>query len=120
MVGQFSKSFSKALKTASSLISLRIAWRVKVPIECGSGTTTLPAFFNKMIADTAFDEEKKKYMREDRVLIRDKEQLFYYRAYRSVIGVPQPFSIESKICPLCNSNLDENATYCRTCGAYPI
>jgi asparagine synthase (glutamine-hydrolysing) len=107
------KAFEKTLPR-------EIAWRVKTPIEYGSGTTTLPNLFNRNISDTEFNEKRRRYLAKDRVTIRDKEQLFYYEVYRSLIGIPHPTSIEGKICPQCNSNIPENATYCRTCGAYPL
>lgn len=97
-----------------------VAWRVKVPIEHGSGTTTLSSLFNQKVSDTEFDEKRRKYLEEDKVIIRDKEQLFYYETYRSVVGVPHLRGVKGKICPQCNSNVPEEATYCRTCGAYPI
>ncbi len=97
-----------------------IIWRVKTPIEAGSGTSTLPQFFNNEISDLEFMEKKKTYQVEDHVTIRDKEHLFYYEIYRSIFGVPSPSTKTGKVCPQCNSNVKENATYCPTCGAYPI
>lgn len=98
----------------------RVVWRVKVPIECGSGTTILPKFFDEKMPDHEFKEKRRRYLIEDKVTIRDKEHLFYYEVYRSVIGVPHPTGTEVKICPYCHSDVPEKATYCRTCGAYPI
>lgn len=97
-----------------------IAWRRKDPIEVGSGTTTLPSFFNLRIHDSEFEDKQKKYLEEDKVAIRDKEQLFYYEVYRSTVGVPHPTNPKGKICPQCNSNVPERTTFCRTCGAYPV
>ena len=97
-----------------------VVWRVKVPIEIGSGTSVLPSLFNRMISDVEFEEKRRRYLEEDGVTIRDKEQLFYYEAYRSVMGVPYPSDPKGKMCPQCNSNVPQKATYCRTCGAYPI
>ena len=97
-----------------------ILWRVKIPIEYGSGTTILPNLFNSKIPDKEFEKKRRKYLAEDGVTIRDKEQLFYYEVYRTVIGVPRPAGKGGKVCPCCHSNVPENATYCRTCGAYPI
>lgn len=97
-----------------------IAWRTKDPIEVGSGTATLPSFFNLRIDDSEFEDKRRKYLEEDKVTIRDKEQLFYYEVYRSTVGVPHPIDPKGKICPQCNSNVPEKATFCRTCGAYPI
>lgn len=97
-----------------------VAWRVKTPIEHGSGTTILSSLFNQKISDAEFNRKRRKYLDEDKVIIRDKEQLFYYEVYRTVVGVPHPIDSKGKICPQCNSNVQEAATYCRTCGAYPI
>ena len=96
-----------------------IVWRVKTPIEYGSGTTALPSFFNSKISDPEFEAKKREYFEGDKVTIRDKEQLFYYEIYRSAVGVPKP-TRRGRICPQCNSDVQERATYCRTCGAYPI
>ncbi|NVM30004.1 MAG: hypothetical protein HWN65_14270 [Candidatus Helarchaeota archaeon] len=107
-------------KTYEGILPRAIAWRVKTPIEVGSGTTILPDFFNQKISDIEFLDKKKNFKIEDRVTIRDKEQLFYYEIYKSVIGTPHPVDENGKICPQCNSNVQERATYCRTCGAYPL
>ena len=107
-------------KIYEGILPRAIAWRVKTPIEVGSGTTILPDFFNQKISDIEFLDKKKNFKIEDRVTIRDKEQLSYYEIYKSVIGSPYPVDENGKICPQCNSNVQERATYCRTCGAYPI
>ncbi|MFX1449840.1 MAG: asparagine synthase C-terminal domain-containing protein [Promethearchaeota archaeon] len=97
-----------------------IVWRDKAPIEQGSGTSTLPNLFNQRISDSDFIEKKRNYLEEDGVKIRDKEQLFYYEVYRKSIGVPKAINPNKKTCPDCNSNVDNEATYCKICGAYPI
>ncbi|HID19288.1 TPA: asparagine synthase [Candidatus Bathyarchaeota archaeon] len=107
-------------KAFENLLPREIVWRAKTPIEYGSGTTTLPNLFNRKISDEEFEEKRGKYLAEDGVIIRDKEQLFYYEFYRSLIGVPNPSGDGSKVCPYCRSDVPEKATYCRTCGAYPI
>ena len=107
-------------KAYEKLLPREVTWRVKTPIEFGSGTTALSALFTRKISDAEFDDKKGKYLAEDEVTVRNKEQLFYYEVYRSVIGVPHPTSMEGKVCPQCNSNVADEATYCRTCGAYPI
>ena len=107
-------------KAFENMLPKEIVWRTKTPIEFGSGTATLPSFFNSIIPDIGFDEKKSKYLDEDKVTIRDKEQLFYYEIYRSEIGVPHPTDPNGKICPGCNSNVPHASTYCRKCGAYPV
>lgn len=98
----------------------KIVWRAKTPIEYGSGTTTLPNFFNQKIPAEEFEAKQQHYHKKDKVMIRDKEQLFYYEIYRSALGIPHPTDPEAKLCPQCHSNVTEKSTYCHTCGAYPI
>jgi len=107
-------------KAFDDMIPEDIVWRVKTPIECGSGTSILPNLFNERISDEEFKDKKCRYFEEDKVMIRDMEQLFYYKVYKSVIGAPRPTDLKGKLCPNCNSNIVKGATYCRTCGAYPI
>ncbi|MFQ6080538.1 MAG: asparagine synthase-related protein [Candidatus Bathyarchaeia archaeon] len=107
-------------KAFENILPEEVVWRIKTPIEYGSGTTVLPSLFDQNISNGEFEEKRSKYLEDDRVVIRSKEQLFYYELYRSVIGVPHPTDSKRKICPQCNSNVAEKATYCRTCGAYPI
>jgi len=107
-------------KAFEGILPDEIVWRAKVPIEIGSGTTILPKMFSQKISDQEFEEKRKKYLAHDKVVIRDKEHLFYYEIYRSTVGVPYLISSQGKKCPQCSSNVDEAATYCRTCGAYPI
>ncbi|MEM2911551.1 MAG: asparagine synthase-related protein [Candidatus Bathyarchaeia archaeon] len=107
-------------KAFENVLPPEIAWRRKDPIEVGSGTTTLPNFFNMKIGDSEFEEKKRNYLEMDKVTIRDKEQLFYYEIYREEIGVPHPKDPMGKICPQCNSNVQQGLSFCRTCGAFPV
>jgi hypothetical protein len=68
----------------------------------------------------ARDEKSRRYFVEDKVMIRDKEQLFYYEIFRNQIGIPNQVNLKGKKCPQCNTNVLDISTYCRTCGAYPI
>jgi len=106
-------------KAFEGILPDEIVWRVKTPIEHGSGTTTLPALFEQRISDEEFQEKRRKYFENDGVTIRTKEQLFYYEVYRSTVGVSHRAKWR-RICPYCNSSVKEDAIYCRTCGAYPI
>jgi asparagine synthase (glutamine-hydrolysing) len=108
-------------KAFDGILPDEIVWRVKAPIELGSGTTILTSVFDHKISDEEFEEKRRKYLEDDRVVIRNKEQLFYYQVYRLTVGVPHfPAKGKGKVCPWCNSNVNEKATYCRICGAYPI
>ncbi len=107
-------------KTYEDVLPPEVRWRDKNPIEVGSGTTILPEFMAKKISDSEFAAKKKEILEKDNVTIRDKEQLIYYQAYREVVGVPNPEDPNARTCPQCNSNVPENASVCKTCGAYPI
>jgi asparagine synthase (glutamine-hydrolysing) len=110
-------------KSFEGLLPNEIIWRAKIPIEYGSGTTVFPRLFGERISDGYFQEKAKKYLEEDQVSIRDKEQMFYYEVFRSLIGTPiKIFSkAKGKLCPYCKSKGgDERSNFCRVCGAYPI
>jgi len=107
-------------KAFENVLPPEVAWRVKMPIEFGSGTSVLTNLFSSNISDAELEEKRAKYLEEDRVTIRDKEQLFYYEVYRSVVGPPRPTDFEGKICPFCNSSAPSTSTYCRRCGGHPI
>jgi asparagine synthase (glutamine-hydrolysing) len=106
-------------KASEKLVPPEVAWRAKAPIEVGTGTTILPWLFESRIADTEFKKKKGKYLKEDGVTIRDKEHLYYYEIYRELIGLPSTTG-DARRCPQCGAGVDENASFCRTCGAYPI
>ena len=105
-------------KAFENIIPQELAWRVKAPIEVGTGTTVLPSLFDSRISDPEFSEKERRYLNEDKVVIRNKEHLFYYEIYRKVIGVPYARVSSAKTCPDCGSNLEEGASFCRICGAY--
>ncbi len=107
-------------KAYEDVLPPELRWRDKNPIEVGSGTTILPKYLAKKISDSEFLSKKKKIMERDNVVIRDKEQLIYYEAYREIWGVPSAKDPDARTCPQCNSNVADNAVVCKTCGAYPI
>ncbi|MDI6887785.1 MAG: asparagine synthase-related protein [Candidatus Thermoplasmatota archaeon] len=108
-------------KAFENALPKEIIWRVKTPIEVGSGSTQITKVIESKICDGEFRERKEKYNQQDKVKIRDKEQLYYYEIYRSVVGIPYPTNPKSKKCPFCNSTITyESSKYCKVCGAYPI
>jgi asparagine synthase (glutamine-hydrolysing) len=107
-------------KAFENIIPPEIVWRVKTPIEVGSGTTTLPYLLDSRISDLEFSKKMSKYLNVDRVVIRSKEHLYYYEIYRGMFGPPYARVSNAKICPDCGSNVEEGVSFCRTCGAYPV
>ncbi|MFX0162405.1 MAG: asparagine synthase C-terminal domain-containing protein [Candidatus Hodarchaeota archaeon] len=97
-----------------------LIWRVKTPIEFGSGSTFLTEKLSIKIPDEEFSEKKQKYLEEDKVTIRDKEHFFYYETYRSLFGPPKPDDPKKKTCSYCQANVSEKSDFCKTCGAYPV
>jgi len=97
-----------------------VVWRVKMPIEQGSGTASLPNFFERKISDDIFDGRRHEYEKSDGVKLRSKEQLAYYELYRAEFGPPRDRGIGTKSCDCCGARLGGKANYCRTCGAYPV
>ena len=109
------------LRTAfEDLLPCEITWRTKTPIEYGSGTTILPRLYSQRIKDSEFEEKRRDYFRKDGVRLRDKEQLKYYEIFRNVLGPPITEDRNQRACPACTSNVPDKATFCTTCGEYPI
>lgn len=102
------------------LVPQELLWRTKAPIEVGTGTTMLPSIFESRIPDSEFNEKKTRYLNEDRVAIRSKEHLYYYETYRGILGIPYSSDTGLRRCPDCGAQVDDGASFCRTCGAYPI
>lgn len=94
-----------------------IIWRKKTPIEERSGTRILPKKFDVFIKDEDFELEREKTEKEEDVEIRSKEQLFYYRIYRSLFGPPSPEDPEGRMCPYSGVNIPDDMRFCRTCGS---
>jgi len=105
-------------KAFEDLLPSQITWRIKTPIEYGCGTTTLPQIFDKRIPDGEFHEKQRRIKEIDNVTIRDKEHLAYYEIFHRVSGT-RP-ATTGRTCPGCQYQVREDATFCRTCGAYPI
>ncbi len=94
-----------------------IIWRVKAPIEVGSGTTVLPEKFGAIIEDEFFESERRRVREEDGVYLRSKEQFYYYDIYNSIFGPPKTDNPDRRTCPYCKINIPQDARFCRTCGA---
>jgi len=107
-------------KAFEELLPEDITWRVKMPIEQGSGTSSLPGYYDSKIPDEEFEARKKACELSDGVRITSKEHLAYYQVYRKMLEIPRGVGKGTKACLGCGARLEENANYCRTCGAYPV
>jgi asparagine synthase (glutamine-hydrolysing) len=101
-------------------IGKRSAWRVKTPIEFGSGTTYLPRYYEAKVKDVAFAQGKKDAASRDGVEIRDKEHLEYYKIYRTMFAPPSALARTGHRCPRCGADVRPGSKFCVMCGAYPI
>jgi asparagine synthase (glutamine-hydrolysing) len=105
----------------TDMLPREIVWRLKTPIEYGSGSTALRQIAERSISDADFERERGRAASEDFVKLRDKEQTFYYRMYRRVFPPPRELSRTSKTCTGCQAPVSRlDMKYCRMCGAYPI
>jgi len=102
------------------VIGRRSAWRVKIPIEYGSGTTSLQNFYASKIRDEAMARRSREARLDDGVRIRDKEHLAYYEMYRTIFPPPREASSTDNRCPECAADLKSSSRFCTTCGAYPV
>jgi len=97
-----------------------ITWRVKTPIEHGSGSHALQKFVTDLISDDEFEVARSRLAAEDGVTLRDKEQFFHYRIYRTILPPPCQQVGGAKRCTACGGAVERaEQKYCRTCGAYP-
>ncbi len=111
----------KVLRDAfAALLPEEISWRVKTPIEYGSGSRALQKFVTDSVSDDEFEAARVRIAAEDRVSLRDKEQFFYYRIYRAILPPPCQQTGGAKRCSACRGAVDRaEQKYCRVCGAYP-
>lgn len=94
-----------------------IVWRNKMALEQGSGFDQISSRFQLLINDEEFVKESKSVALE-KVKVRDKEHLFYYRIYKSLFGSPINEVCNSPRCSHCSAPLT-SPRYCYTCGAFP-
>ena len=105
------------------ILGEEIAWRRKEALESGSGIIQVLPYLENSINDedflAGFINAK-----NERVLIRNKEHLFYYRLYRKFFEAPfnqiSDQLIKCKRCPFCNTIFIWKGSFCKTCGAYPV
>jgi len=111
----------KILREAfADLLPQEITWRVNTPIEYGSGSRALQKFVTDSVSDDEFEAARGRLAAEDGVSLRDKEQFFYYRIYRTILPAPRRQTGGEKRCTGCGGAVERaEQKYCRVCGAYP-
>ncbi|ORX93894.1 adenine nucleotide alpha hydrolases-like protein [Basidiobolus meristosporus CBS 931.73] len=96
-------------------------WRVKEPIEVGSGSTTLPQYLQERIDPEDLARQQKEILEQDRINIRDAEHLAYYRIFKRVFGdqCPTP-RFQDDPCIQCGYQIaSKDKNFCYTCGQWP-
>ena len=67
-----------------------------------------------------FEIVRAEALQNDRVVLRDPEQAFYYRLYREQFAAPCVEQGDPR-CPECQAPLaSPRSRYCGRCGAYPV
>ena len=99
-------------KTFEEHLPYEVIWQDKRPIEHGSGFTKLRETIESKISDEEFKEKKRGYG----VRFINKEHLFYFKVYRSVIGDIPPPTGREKRCLGCGAGMNQDALHCRICG----
>lgn len=96
-----------------------IVWRLKEPLEFGSGFTNIRKIIESLISDEEFRNEVERIRENDGVIIQSKEQLYYYKIYRMFYKPPRDYAETGLTCPYCGADLNpHNPKYCYVCGAY--
>ena len=105
-------------KTIENHIPEQIAWRKKSPMQEGAGTVGLTNLFESIINEEKYVEKKLTVEKNDQVIIRSRESMYYYEIFKKFYGTPVEDNVESK-CPYCKHGTN-NSKFCRMCGAFPI
>ncbi|MCE2614760.1 MAG: asparagine synthase-related protein, partial [Nitrosopumilus sp. (ex Thoosa mismalolli)] len=105
-------------KTFEEYIPKQIAWRVKSPMQDGSGTAGLTNLFESIIDEEKFVEKKLTVEVKENVVIRTRESMHYYEIFKKMLGSPVSKDPEHP-CPYCKHEV-KDSKFCRMCGAFPI
>ena len=105
-------------KTFENYIPKQIAWRKKSPMQEGAGTVGLTNLFESIINEETYVEKKLTVEKNDQVVIRNRESMYYYEIFKKLYGSPVQNEAEYQ-CPYCKHEIN-NSKFCRMCGAFPI
>ena len=84
----------------------------------GAGTVGLTNLFESIINEETYVEKKLTVEKNDQVVIRNRESMYYYEIFKKLYGSPVQNEAEYK-CPYCKHEVS-NSKFCRMCGAFPI
>lgn len=98
-------------KAFEPFIPEEIIWRMKTPIEYGSGTSILRSAISSMIRDDEFEEKRSRY----NIGFMNHEHLYYYEIFRRFGKIYPPKSGEIA-CECCGAGIPAGSFYCPTCG----
>jgi asparagine synthase (glutamine-hydrolysing) len=116
-------------KCYEDILGKELVWRKKDALENGSGVTNVQKYIeNNLISDNEYSREIKKARLEDKVEIRNKEHLYFYKIYRKFFMPPiideshTNISLDKnqKKCPHCFTNFIWGGNFCKVCGAFPV
>ncbi|KAJ2872666.1 hypothetical protein FB639_004316, partial [Coemansia asiatica] len=123
-VGEFQGVIHGKLVLRRAFPEVISAARKKEPIECGCGTTVLPKLAQLLVSDAEFKEEAQRALATHNVVLRDKEQMLYFRSFARIIldrGLMpgKRYRYGSGTCRDCKFSLDLGSRFCKVCGLYP-
>ena len=75
-------------KTFEKHIPFQIAWRRKSPMQEGAGTSGLTNLFESIVNEKSYVEKKLTVEKEDEVVIRSRESMYYYEIFKKKYGSP--------------------------------
>ena len=87
-------------------------------MQDGAGTVGLTDLFESIINEEKFVEKKLTVKKEDDVVIRSRESMYYYEIYKKLYGSPVNDKANNQ-CPYCKHEV-MSSKFCRMCGAFPI
>ncbi|KAJ2491936.1 hypothetical protein IWW37_001908 [Coemansia sp. RSA 2050] len=122
-VGHFEGAIHGKLVLRVAFPMVVSAGRKKEPIECGCGTTVMPALAELAVSDSEFESEAREALDRFGIVVRDKERLVYFRTFQHVVllgdGPGQLPEGASDACPDCKFRLCDGTSFCSVCGLYP-
>ena len=105
-------------KTFENYLPAQIVWRKKSPMQDGAGTVGLTNLFESIINEEKFVEKKLTVKKDDDVVIRTRESMYYYEIFKKMYGTSVDKNAETQ-CPYCKHGVMDSK-FCRMCGAFPI